>query len=213
MVEYIWDAEKESWVFDTDAAIRSALICSSFSEALTQEFYDASVAGIGCSLSKSSSGFTLSCEGYSEHLSELALAVLEKFYEGSFLQERFITSSKDRNIQYLKSYLQSNRADSHASYYASLLLTSQGGGVDRTLEATESVTFESIQAHYQTLLSMPSKIDCLVSGNISEAESKTFFNRASTMIKMREGTQIVKSNAYSWIPGEFNEIFHFSLLK
>jgi secreted Zn-dependent insulinase-like peptidase len=196
-----WDEASNSWIFDTDVAVQSALICSSFSEALAQETYDASVAGLGWSLSKSPSGFTLSCSGYSEHLSELALTVLKDFYDGTFLQERFINSSKDRNIQFLKSYLQSNRADSHASYYASLLLSSQGGGVDRTLEATESISFERIQAHYRSVISTPATVDCLVSGNISEEDSKTFFDRASRIIEQKREPSN-ESKAYSWVPGE-----------
>ena len=84
-MEHRWEESSESWIFDTDAAVQSAILTSSFAEALAQETYDAAVAGLGWSLSKSPSGLTLTCSGYSEHISELALTVLRHFYDGSFL--------------------------------------------------------------------------------------------------------------------------------
>ena len=121
--EHIWDETTKSWIFDSDASMRSAMITSIFTDALAQETYDASLAGLHFSLSKSSSGFSLHCWGYSHHLTKFATNLLERFlvpqnknFEATkatapFLQENYVRNVYDKcyivlvnNLSAIKSF-------------------------------------------------------------------------------------------------------------
>jgi secreted Zn-dependent insulinase-like peptidase len=52
------------WTFDTTKSIESTMLSSLYSQAMAQETYDASLAGLGWSLSTSNSGISVSCSGY-----------------------------------------------------------------------------------------------------------------------------------------------------
>jgi len=221
--EHIWDETTKSWIFDSDASMRSAMITSIFTDALAQETYDASLAGLHFSLSKSSSGFSLHCWGYSHHLTKFATNLLERFlvpqdknFEATkatapFLQENYVQSNKDRVVRYLASYLLSNRADEHASYYTNLLLSSRGNGIDGSLAAAKSISLDSLREHHMNVISHKStKLECFLTGNVSRKDATTFFSRACELMssarnqfgKTCEENEEVKTNlSNSWIPG------------
>ena len=62
-------------------------------------------------------------------------------------------------------------------------MSSRGLGIDNLLSSTEAVSLESIQAHHQLMVSLGStKVECLVSGNISEKDAKHFFKDTREII-------------------------------
>ena len=69
-----------SWQYDPYHSIRSRFLTSLFADAQAQETYDAYIAGLGFTLSKSSSGFTLTVSGYSDRLSDFALKVCHEMF-------------------------------------------------------------------------------------------------------------------------------------
>ena len=173
------------WEYDTGAAMKSSLITKIFAEALAQETYDASLAGLGWSLSKSSSGFSLSCGGYSDRLPELAVKLLTDFcnLDGVMNPSHFI-SSKDKTVRSLKSYLASSRADSVALYYRNLLLSSQGKGVEANLEVAESLTFEDIVGQHRRIWADTGMVmEVFYTGNVSKEEAETFFVKSMDVIE------------------------------
>lgn len=175
------------WEYDTGAAMKSSLLTKIFAEALAQETYDASLAGLGWSLSKSSSGFTLSCSGYSDRLPELAIKLLVDFCNlGGGMKSHFI-SSKDKAIRDLRSYLVSSRADSVALYYRDLLLKSQGKGVEVTLEVAESLTFEDIVNHHRGIWADTGMVlEVFYTGNVSKKDAETFFVKSMEVIEITQ---------------------------
>lgn len=222
-VEHTKD-DKGKWYYDSEASIRSMLLMSVFSDALAQETYDASLAGLNWSFSKSSSGITLACGGYSERIPELALKLLRDFFypgqqatvggleDFSFLKEKFFDAAKDRTVRNLKSYFQSKRADSHAMYYTNLLISNRGTGVKEILTIAESITFESLVEHHKKIIqNKDSKFECLYSGNVSKLEAKNFFNTARVILekrpkktkKERRAALRPFSTRRPWVPGKY----------
>lgn len=179
-VNHKWDDET-AWSFDSDAGIQSSILMDTFSDALAQTTYDASLAGLKWYLTKTDSGLVLKCNGYSQHLTSFTHHILEQFFdaEAPFIREKHVRTNKDRMIRHLQSYLTSKRADSYASYYSNLLLSSRGLGVEDSLRLAKKVSTESIRAHHQSLIrSGLTKVECLISGNISKDSAKVFFDRA-----------------------------------
>jgi secreted Zn-dependent insulinase-like peptidase len=67
------------WQYDVDSSIHSSMLSGLFSHALKQETYDVELARLSWSFSMGSTGTTLCCAGYSDHLPDLALKVLTDF--------------------------------------------------------------------------------------------------------------------------------------
>jgi insulysin len=174
------------WEFDPMAAMHSSILKSTFSQALSQEFYDAELAGLHWALSTSPSGIKISCSGYSDRLSDLAITVLQQFLDGSFIQDSYVESTKDRAIRNLSTYLTSRRADSHAYYYETLLLSTRETSIDLSLSLVQRITVDSLRLHHQQLLACTEcEIDCLYTGNVSEATAKDYFNRAIEILSAK----------------------------
>ena len=114
--------------------MHSSLLTSVFAQALAQETYDASLAGLHWSLSASSSGIRLSCSGYSDRLSDLAIKVLRDFINGDFILESYVETTRDRAVRNISTYLSSRRADSHAQHYQSLMLSEKNAVIDVSLK-------------------------------------------------------------------------------
>lgn len=191
------------WQFDMEAAIQSSLLTSIFSSALAQEVYDADLAGLKWHVSTTSSGIEMSCRGFSDRLPDLALKILEDFLSGSFVQEPYFSSTKDRKVRHLKSFFESQRADSSAGYYRDFLLTSQRLGLDISLAITEATTLESAKKIHANLLANEEWIvDCLYTGNVSESEAKEFFTSASQIISNSLAKSTTGKQELSWTPGE-----------
>lgn len=184
-VQHKWDEGKGSWIFDPEIGLHSGILFSIFLDALAQTTYDAELAGLHWSLDKTSSGLVLQCDGYSQHLTDFAIHLLEQFFneEAAFINDKLVRTNKDRLICYLSSYLTSKRADTYASYYSNLLLSSQGFGVEDSLDLTKQVSTESILVHHRRLISRGlNKADCLISGNVSQREAENFFSRACQIV-------------------------------
>lgn len=195
-VQNVWDDANNCWNYNSDAAMHTSLLLDSFYDGMAQETYDAGLAGLHWSLSKSSMGLTFKFSGYSQHLTDFALQVMKKFFTdqnqtsddidvngNSFLCERHLATNKDRIIRQLKSYFKSKRADSYASYYTDFLLSSRGDGIDNSLRAAKSVTLDSLNKHYKLVSGMKgTHVDCLFSGNVSDVEAKRFFDGAENII-------------------------------
>lgn len=211
-VEHVWNENEMAWEFDTETSMKSTLLMNIFTDALAQDTYDAKLAGLHWNIHKSSKGIMLKCTGYSQHLPALMENILKRFFasqdsnDDTFLSDRYFLSTKDSMIRHLRSYLQSQRADTYASYYTELLIASHGTGISHTAEVTESITLNDIKKHHALLsLSGRSQIDCLLSGNISENSATVLFSSMTQILQNAlEGTTIDRDLpplAYKWIPG------------
>jgi len=178
--------DKGEWVHDPKSALLSSFLAAIFNEAMAQETYDASLAGLHWSLSIGSTGIKLNCFGFSDRLPDLALKVLGDFLSGEFLSdEKFFVSTRDRTIRGLRTYFKSRRADSHAMYYRDSLLTSKGQGVDESLDIALAAKFEDVLTHHQTILQDSERsVQCLFNGNVSQREATEFFFSAKSKIKL-----------------------------
>ena len=193
-----------SWQYDPYHSIRSRYLASLFSDAQAQETYDAYIAGLGFSLSKTSSGFTLTVSGYSDRLSDFALKLLSDFctVNEDLLKPHFDTT-KDKFVRSLKSFFQSSRADSLALYYRNLLVSGKGRGIEENLEIAESMVLDDIMKHHEEIFSDTNMlVECFYTGNVGKEAAEGFFSKATDIIKARrsrvETTIKVKSE---YIPG------------
>jgi insulysin len=192
------------WTFDASTSIRSSLLTSIFNQALAQETYDADLAGLHWSLSVSSNGIRIGCSGFSDRLSDLALYILQRFLAHDFFEESYFLSSKDRTLRSLKTYFESRRADSHATYYRDLLLASNNNGLDESIQAAEVATLESVKTHHTTLMDNDEIfVDCLYSGNVSETQARVFFQQATDLLqKATPIRHALETNKKAmWVPG------------
>ena len=168
---------------------------------MAQETYHASLAGLSWSLSKSSSGFSLSCGGYSDRLPELAVKLLTDFCSlDGVMNPSHFTSSKDKTERSLRSYLASPRADSVALYY------SQGKGVEANLEVAESLTFEDIVDQHRRIWADTGMVmEVLYTGNVSKEEAETFFVKSMDVIERTQAKvlQYPVPSASASVPGPF----------
>ena len=200
------------WTFDTTKSIESTMLSSLYSQAMAQETYDASLAGLGWSLSTSSSGISVSCSGYSDRLPDLALKVLKEFFEPgddspSFFQESYFDAVKDRFVRSLDTYFQSRRADSHAMYYRDLLMSNSQSLVHDSLAAAKGTSLKSLKDHHAAILSHENTtIECLYTGNVSCAEATAFFTKASKIVMAADKGGVKVADAQSlyqpWVPGK-----------
>lgn len=209
--QHDWDSNSGEWYFDTLTGIQTSLLGDMFYDALAQRTYDAELAGIRWSFAKTDSGLELKCNGYSQHLTAFASNILEQFFnkEASFIQEKHLRTNKDRMVRYLKSYLTSKRADTYAGYYAALLLTAQGMGVEKSLELTNEISIESLAIHHEELISSGcSKVECLISGNISQIDAQLFFDKARGIVtevkacSTKEENLAQRDEEIKFIPGK-----------
>mmetsp|Transcript_13269 Transcript_13269/g.27085 ORF Transcript_13269/g.27085 Transcript_13269/m.27085 type:complete len:1231 (+) Transcript_13269:234-3926(+) len=193
------------WEYDALTAMRSNFVTGIFADSLAQETYDADLAGLGWSLSKSSSGYTLSCHGYSDRLSHLALKLLSDFCSDSFIKETHFSSNQDKIVRGLESYFESRRADSLAVYYRDLLLTSRSGGVEENLEYAKGLSMKDIVDHHRSVWTDEGMfVECLYSGNVSSEEAKDFFEQAMGIIGTARSHLCEKSSQFrGWVPGPF----------
>lgn len=189
------------WQHDTEASISSSFVSGIFTEAMAQETYDADLAGLHWSLSLNSAGIHLTCSGFSDRLTDLALKVLQDFMAGDFLQESYFLSTRDRVVRRLRTFFESRRADSNALFYRDLLLSTDSEGLGESLSVAESLTLESVKAHHRRLLQNDEVIvDCLYTGNVSEKDAKDFYASASSLMVASFGRLGEKRNF--WIPGD-----------
>mmetsp|Transcript_39917 Transcript_39917/g.120179 ORF Transcript_39917/g.120179 Transcript_39917/m.120179 type:complete len:1210 (-) Transcript_39917:47-3676(-) len=215
-VENVQRPGAASFEYDIDTNMRSLLLTGMFSDALAQDTYDADLAGLYWSLSKSPSGITLSCSGYSDRLPDLAQKLLRDFLiptssDGdTFMKESHFSAVKDRTLRSLKSYFQSRRADSHAMYYRDLFMSSKGEGIEKSIAAAEAATLDSIIEHHTTILQNSMGFECLFSGNVSELEARSFFNDACNILRqvtVSAGNGMEQTNAdgvkANWFPGPY----------
>jgi len=170
------------WEFDPEISVHSSMLTAVFSQALAQETYDAELAGLHWNLSSSTAGICLTCFGYSDRLSDLAIQLLQDFFAGDFIQDSYSRSIKDHTIRSLRTYLSSGRADSHAAYYQNLLFSPKQSEVAVSLELAKVSTLESIKAHHRRVFeSKEIEIDCLYTGNVSEQHARNFFLKTNKL--------------------------------
>lgn len=208
-IQYKWDNDKNTWVFDSETGVHTGLILDAFADALAQTTYDAYIAGLNWSLKKSPSGLVLQCSGYSQHLTDFAIEIFKQFYseEASFLNQKHVRTNKDKSIRYLESYLKSKRADNYASYYTTLLLSSRGLGVEDSLHITKKVNDGALRTHHQRLISLSStKVECLVSGNVSQCKAERFFQEIQKVVNSCKTNCKYDDNRtnpefHTWLPG------------
>ena len=195
------------WEYSSEASMKNNFMTNIFADALAQETYDAYLAGLGFSLSKSPSGFTLRCSGYSANLSDFAIQLLSDFSDvdgQDFLKDSHFITTKDKIVRGLKSYFESRRADSLALYYSNLLLASRGSGIEKNLELAEAMTLEDIKNQHISLWSDSNVIlEVFYTGNVSQKDAESFFSRAQTIIKQTQSKVTKKSTVVPWVPGPF----------
>lgn len=210
------DSGSSYWDYDSSTAMRSNFLTGIFADAMAQDTYDAHIAGLDWSLSKSSSGYTLSCYGYSDRLSDLALKVLTEF-TGNFVNESYFQTNKDKAIRGLKSYFESKRADSLAMYYRNLLMNWRGDGMEKSLEIAQAITMDDvISQHSKIWNSKNIFLECLYTGNVSEKDARSFFDKAASIIKTRVSASPQIGNVSSdcgWVPGMLFIWHHFSFIS
>ncbi|KAL7495859.1 hypothetical protein ACHAWT_005098 [Skeletonema menzelii] len=177
------ESYQSSWEYDTKTSLTSELLKSIFADALAIDTYDAYLAGLGWSLSKTSSGFTLTCHGYSDRLPDLALKLLKELTSPSFLEERHFSTAKDKTIRGLSSFFESRRADSLAIYYRNLLLNYKGNGVEENLEIAKAITLRDVEKHHSMIWTDDDlSLEVLYTGNVSEKQARSFFSDATSVI-------------------------------
>lgn len=71
--------QQQQWQYDKTATIHSLMLTSMCTKAMSQEMYDADIAGAHWSLSTSEEGLVLHCGCYSDRLPDLALEVLKNY--------------------------------------------------------------------------------------------------------------------------------------
>ena len=184
-----------------------------FHDAQAQDTYDSYLAGLGWSLSKSSSGFTLTCGGYSDRLSDLALKLLADFCsvnsadETSFLKDSHFRTTKDKIVRGLKSYFESRRADSLAQYYLNLLMSSKSQGIEKNLELAEAMSLDDVVKQHQSIWADGNlMIEVFYNGNISERDATTFFTQATNIVERTQSKHAPAkqmNDSSSWVPGPF----------
>lgn len=194
------------WEYEVNSSVHSSMLSGMFSEAMAQDTYDADLAGLHWNLAMTSSGIRLSCNGFSDRLSDLALTILREFLTGSFLQEHYFNNAKDRLIRNLSTYFESRRSDSIAVYYRDLVIASNEHGIDKSLEAAKSITLESARQQYKRLVqNAEANVDCLYSGNVSEEKAKDFFSEATRRLEEArdaKGSSPLQ-DGHPWIPGKY----------
>lgn len=198
------------WDFDSGTSMRSNFVTNMFADALAQDTYDAYLAGLGWSLSKSSSGFTLTCSGYSDRLSDLAIKLLNDFTHTGFLKESHFDTTKDKVVRGLNSFFESRRADSLALYFRNQLLSSKGEGIEKNLQVAEEMTLQDVvKQHQEIWTDTDMVIEAFYTGNVSQKEAKAFFDKATAVIKRtqskvsQERTMQSNTNYSPWVPGPF----------
>jgi len=174
------------WQYDPSASIHSTMLTSVFTQALAQETYDADLAGLHWSLSSSTTGTRIVCSGYSDRLGDLAIKLLRDFLDGNFIQESYVEATQDRIVRSLQTYFASRRADSLASHYQNLLLSTKQSEVDVSLAVVQSANLSSCKAQHKKIVENADiEIDCLYSGNVSEKDAKAFFVEAGELLNKR----------------------------
>lgn len=172
--------------FDSKSSQLSNLLTLVFQEATAQYTYDAHLAGLGFTLSKSSSGFSLTVSGYSDRLSTYAQELLIKFCSSDFIKKNHFTSSKDRTVRSLRSFHESKRADSIAMYYRDLLLSGKNQGVENSLATVEQISLDDIISHHHDVFSdCDSKLEVLYTGNVSQDHAVTMFDAAKNIVRAK----------------------------
>lgn len=211
-VEHVYDKIIGTWKYDEHSALCSSLLMNMFSDGLAQATYDASLAGLSWSATKSVSGFSVACIGYSDRLPELALLVIRAFCDkiddsqrvSMFLTENYFSAAKDRLTRSLQSYFQSGRADTHAFYYRDFLLSSRSLGVDHKLELLSKISLSDVvHQRDRILLHSGTEYDCLLSGNVPEGEAKTLFKKVCDILESVRSTcdHNIGTDEMRWIPG------------
>ena len=189
------------WQQNTAATVHSSLLAGIFAEAMAQETYDASLAGLHWGLSLNASGIFISCTGFSDRLPDLALFVLQEFLSGEFCSESYFHSTKDRIVRGLKTFFESRRADAHANYYRDFLLASKDSSVEESLAATMQTTPESTKEHHKKILANTEvSVECLFTGNVSEKEARDFFFKATDGLSVASGVGKLDTDQPMWIP-------------
>ena len=197
------------WDYDSSTAMQSNFITNIFADALAQETYDSYLAGLGWSLSKSSSGFTLSFSGYSDRLPDLALQLLKDFcdVDGSFLKESHFITTKDKIVRGLRSYFESRRADSLALYYRNLLLN-RGQGVETNLLLAEATSIDAVKKQHQNIFTDKDMVmEVFYTGNVSKKDAEAFFGKATNVIEETQTKILQEHSAHTmlnqYVPGPF----------
>ena len=193
--------------FDLKTSHLSNLLTSIFYEATAQSTYDAHLSGLGFTLSKSSSGFQFTVQGYSDRLSAYAEELLTKFCSSDFIKQTYFASCKDRTVRSLRSFHESKRADSIAIYYRDLLLSGKDQGVEKSLATVEQISIDDIISHHHDVFSdCDSKLEVLYTGNVSQDHSSAMFDAAKNIVMAKRrnvrAEDRIDTNT-SWIPGRW----------
>lgn len=189
------------WCHDPRQSALSTLLASIFNQALAQETYAASLAGLSWNLSLSAGGIGLYCSGFSDRLNDFALEVLEAFLKPTFITEAHFSGAKDRLTRSLRTFFESRRADSHAIYYRNLILDAGSLDIESSLRVAEELSLSDVLEHHSTILQNPEiYLDCLLCGNMSEGDARRFFESAGTkLMNARSNKSLADSDM--WIPG------------
>ena len=182
--------QKQGWEYSLEQSVKSTWLTSIFTRAMAQETYDADLAGLEWYLFDSSSGIQLTVHGYSNKLSQFALDLLRKFLivENNHSAEHFCTESffkitKERSINNCQSFYHSKRADTYASFYRDMILSSRSDGIEERMKVMQNMTLESLIDHHQHLISTMSQIQCFYTGNVSKSEAEDFFHQATSIVE------------------------------
>jgi insulysin len=211
-----------SWEFSPQASVSSSILSRMFSQAMSQDTYDADLAGLYWGVSLSSSGIRFSYSGFHDRLPDLSLDILRAFASRApdswVRQERFFKAAQDKLLRNLRTFFTSRRADAHANYYRDLLLEDQQASLEASIAAAESLTLDDAIQHHEAILMNESVfVDSLSMGNLSEEQTKTFFTEATDfLLKTRSGKPLADGSLWRpsisevrLSPGEDIEI-HFA---
>jgi secreted Zn-dependent insulinase-like peptidase len=191
-----------TWKFSPQASVSSSILSRMFSQAMSQDTYDADLAGLYWGVSLSSSGMRFSYSGFHDRLPDLSLDILRAFASRApdswVRQERFFTAAKDKLLRNLRTFFTSRRADAHANYYRDLLLEDQQASLETSIAAAESLTLNDVLAHHEAILMNESVfVDSLSMGNLSEEQARTFFAKATEfLMEARSGRPLADGSLW-----------------
>ncbi|XP_034948180.1 insulin-degrading enzyme isoform X2 [Chelonus insularis] len=139
-----------------------------FKDSMNEYAYNAGLAGLSWELIPNKYGITLSIGGYHDKHRILLTKIMDKMINFTFDKKRF-DILKEHYIRSLKNF-ETEQPYQHAVYYLAVLLADQVWTKEELLEATTYLTVERLEEFVPQLLSKL-HIECLVHGNITEAEA------------------------------------------
>lgn len=188
------------------AHVLSTLLVMFVEDTLQERSYDAALAGLGYSLSllSTTSGFEVSCSGWSHHLPQWTAFVLDAF-RSPVLTQRRLEELKASLLQDYDNQERGAKPYSQALYWAAALLHQRKYLLPDLKAEVASVTLDALQQHAAAVRS-PLAVNALVHGNVGEAAARALVLQVASTLgadglegAAQERRQLVRVPAGTWV--------------